>query len=170
MAGGRETHALHFDLAFRAWLSMGQSIAAVVASLHAAQLFTAGIKQRNPGAPNGIALLIGDDAAHLAARWYALWIVVASVITRAAQAAATEPAGELALLQRQHAIHEHIFDAFRSPIGIVKSSHVVDLLRIEDRDIGKVILPQQAAVAQMLALRRQGSKFANRCFQRQQVL
>ena len=45
----------------------------------------------------------------------------------------------------------------------------MDLLRIEDGDIGKVILPQQAAVAQMLALRRQRSKFANGCFQRQQV-
>src|SRR5439155_4280257 len=119
-------------------------------SFHAAQLLTAGIMQRNPGAPNGIALLIGDDAAHLAARRYTLWIVVARVVTRTAQAAATEPAGELALLQRQHAIHEHIFDAFRSSVGIVKSSHIVDLLRIEDGNIGKVILPQQAAVAQML--------------------
>src|SRR5438477_1917716 len=127
MSGGSEAHALHFDLAFGAWLSMGQSIAAVVASLHAAQLFAAGIKQRNPGAPNGIALLIGDDAAHFAARRHALGIVVARVVTRAAQAAATELAGELALLQRQHAIHEHIFDAFRSPIGIVKSSYIVDL-------------------------------------------
>src|SRR5438309_11431532 len=111
MAGGRETHALHFDLAFRAWLSMGQSIAAVVASLHAAQIFTAGIKQRNPGAPNGLALLIGDYAAHLAARRSALGIVVARVVTRTAQAAPTAPADELALHQRQHAIRYHNSDA-----------------------------------------------------------
>src|SRR5438094_1325659 len=141
MAGGRETHALHFDLAFRAGLSIGQSIAAVIASLHAAQLFTAGIKQRNPGAPNGIALLIGDDAAHLAAHRYALGTVVARVVTRTAQAAATEPAGELALLQRQHAIHKHIFDTFRSPVGIVESGDVVHFLWVEDSDIGKIILP-----------------------------
>src|SRR5438552_4483273 len=99
MAGGREAHALHFDLAFRAWLSVGQGIVAVVASLHAAQLFAAGIKQKNPGAPNGIALLIGDDAAHFAPRRHALRIDIAGVVSRATQAAAAELAGELALLQ-----------------------------------------------------------------------
>ena len=74
------------------------------------------------------------------------------------------------MLERQHAVHENIFDAHRGAVGIFKSSDVANRVRIENSNIRKIILAQQAAVVEVHALCRQRSKFADGRFQWKHVL
>src|SRR5207248_7038135 len=79
-------------------------------------------------------------------------------------------AGNLAMLQREHAVHENIFNPCRGAVGIFKCSHVVNGFGIKDSYVGKIIRTQQAAIVEAHTLRRQRGEFTDSLLQRQYFL
>src|SRR6266852_7730485 len=144
-------------------------IAAVVARPEGPHGFSGSVFKSNIDAADRPALLIGDDALDFSFHGKAIGRLAASQPSWATQRTSAGVAGNMAMLQRQNAVDEYVFDSRRSSIGIIKGGNVMYGLRVEDGDVRKIVGPEQAAVFQLHALRRQGGKFADGIFQRQHM-
>ena len=144
-------------------------VAAVVAGSESSHSFSGSVFKSNIDAADRPALLIGDDALDFSFHGKAIGRLAASQPSCTTQRTSAGVPGDVAMLQRQNAVDEYVFDSRRSSIGIIKGGNVVYGLRVKDGDVCEVIRPEQAAVFQLHALRRQGGKFADGIFQRQHM-
>src|SRR5205085_2874551 len=140
------------DFAFVAGLLERDLVAAKVTRLHLRDDFAAGIDDGDHGAAERPSVFIGDYALDLAFRRGAF---VGTVVAGAAQRTSANVAGELAAFEREHAVDEHVLNALRGAVRVLERRDIDDVLGIEDGDVGKVILLEHAAVAQLHALRRE---------------
>src|SRR5712692_1459486 len=144
-------------------------IAAVVAGSESPHGFSGSVFKSNIDAADGPALFIGDDALDFSFHGKSIGRLAAPQPSWATQRTSAGVAGNVAMLQRQNAVDEYVFDSRRSSIGIIKGGDVVYGLRVKDGDVCEIVGPEQTAVFQLHALCRQGGTFADGVFQRQHV-
>src|SRR5581483_3187685 len=76
----------------------------------------------------------------------------------------------LAPLDHRHALHQQILYADRQLIRLLECRDVMNLLGIEDRDVGPETLLENAAISEAQSLRGQRSELADRVLQCQSML
>src|SRR5581483_10616652 len=104
---------------------------------------------------------IADESSYASGRWKTFWSDGSRLVCRAAKWTPAELIRRLLKLQREHAVHKHVLDSHTGLVWIGKGRFIDDRLGIEDRDIGEVVLAQQSAVVEALALRRKGTEFTD---------
>src|SRR5215472_14604595 len=92
------------------------------------------------------------------------------LISRPSKRPPPESAGDLAVVERNHAVYQYVFNPGGCAVRIFEGCYVVDLSRVENCYIGERASAQDASVAQTKSLCRKAGEFPNRLFQCKQVL